>query len=128
MRKSFDGLMAIIRDKYELDPYANALYLFCGRDKRKIKALHFDKDGFVLLQKRLDGSGRFQWPANAGEARQLTRQQFRWLTEGLSIDQPKAIRAGGQTKRFLGFVKNRESQKLLNSFLFCMGDLSPGLR
>ena len=53
MRKSFDGLMAIIRDKYELDPYANALYLFCGRDKRKIKALHFDKDGFVLLQKRL---------------------------------------------------------------------------
>ena len=39
MRKSFDGLMAIIRDKYELDPYANALYLFCGRDKRKIKAL-----------------------------------------------------------------------------------------
>lgn len=52
MRKSFDGLMAIIRDKYELDPYANALYLFCGRDKRKIKALHFDKDGFVLLQKK----------------------------------------------------------------------------
>lgn len=45
--------MAIIRDKYELDPYANALYLFCGRDKRKIKALHFDKDGFVLLQKGL---------------------------------------------------------------------------
>ena len=43
MRKSFDGLMAIIRDKYELDPYANALYLFCVRDKRKIKALHFDK-------------------------------------------------------------------------------------
>ena len=43
MRKSFDGLMAIIRDVYELDPYANALYLFCGRDSRKLKALHFDK-------------------------------------------------------------------------------------
>ena len=28
MRKSFDGLMAIIRDTYQLDPYANALYLF----------------------------------------------------------------------------------------------------
>ena len=27
MRKSFDGLMAIIRDTYELDPYANAVYL-----------------------------------------------------------------------------------------------------
>lgn len=53
MRKSFDGLMAIIRDTYELDPYANAVYLFCGRDSRKLKALHFDKDGFVLLRKGL---------------------------------------------------------------------------
>ena len=51
MRKSFDGLMAIVRDSYDLDPYANALFLFCGRDCRKIKALHFDKDGFVLMQK-----------------------------------------------------------------------------
>lgn len=43
MRKSFDGLMAVIRDVYELDPYANAVYLFGGRDSRKLKALHFDK-------------------------------------------------------------------------------------
>ena len=49
IRKSFDGLMAIIRNNYHLDPYANALFLFCGRDSRKLKALHFDKDGFVLL-------------------------------------------------------------------------------
>ena len=100
MRKSFDGLMAIIRDTYQLDPYANALYLFCGRDSRKIKALHFDKDGFVLLQKRLDGSGRFQWPRNAREARMLTRQEFRWLMEGLSLDQPKAIRQASKNKAY----------------------------
>ncbi len=100
MRKSFDGLMAIIRDTYQLDPYANALYLFCGRDSRKLKALHFDKDGFVLMQKRLDGSGRFAWPRNAAEARLLSRQEFRWLMEGLSIDQPKAIRAGSRKKDF----------------------------
>ncbi len=36
MRKSFDGLMAVIRDVYELDPYANAVYLFCGRDSRTV--------------------------------------------------------------------------------------------
>ena len=90
MRKSFDGLMAIIRDTYELDPYANAVYLFCGRDK----------DGFVLLQKRLDGNGMFQWPRNASEARLLTRQEFRWLMEGLSIDQPKAIKGTGRKKDF----------------------------
>ena len=92
MRKSFDGLMAIIRDTYQMDPYANAVYLFCGRDSRKLKALYFDKDGFILLQKRLEGNGRFQWPGNASEARLLTRQEFRWLMEGLSIEQPKAIK------------------------------------
>lgn len=92
MRKSFDGLMAIIRDTYSLDPFANAVYLFCGRKNNTIKALHFDRDGFVLLIKRLD-SGHYQWPRNSEEARLLTRQQFRWLMEGLSIEQPKAIHA-----------------------------------
>lgn len=92
MRKSIDGLMAIIRDVYEMDPYSNALYLFCGRRADRIKALHYEKDktGFVLLYKRLD-SGRYDWPRNSSEVKALTRQQFRWLTEGLSIDQPKAI-------------------------------------
>lgn len=92
MRRSIDGLMAIIRDTYQMDPYANALFLFCGRRRNTIKALYFDKDGFCLLYKRLDSDGRFQWPRNASEVRPLSRQEFRWLMEGLSIEQPKAIR------------------------------------
>lgn len=90
MRLSINGLMAIIRDTYQMDPYANALYLFCGRKQDRLKALHHDKTGFVLLYMRLD-SGRFQWPRNACEVRALTRQEYRWLMEGLSIDQPKAL-------------------------------------
>ena len=91
MRKSIDGLMAIVRDTYELDPYSNSLFLFCGRRCDRIKALHFEKDGFCLYYKRLD-NGRFQWPRDSSEVRNLTRQEYRWLLEGLSIDQPKAIR------------------------------------
>ena len=87
----FNGLMAIIRDTYEMDPYSNSLFLFCGRRCDRIKALHFEKDGFCLLYKRLD-NGRFQWPRNSSQVRNLTRQEYRWLLEGLSIDQPKAIR------------------------------------
>lgn len=56
-----------------------------------INRLYHDKNGFVLLYMRLD-SGRFQWPRNASEARMLTRQEYRWLMEGLSIDQPRALR------------------------------------
>ena len=91
MRKSFDSLMALIRDTYQLDPYTKSAFLFCGRDRRKLKCLYHDRDGWVLLHKRLDGTGRFQWPRSPSEARLLTRQQLRWLLEGLSIDQPKAI-------------------------------------
>lgn len=99
MRKSIDGLMAIVRDTYEMDPFANALYLFCGRKADRIKALHFDQTGFVLLYKRLD-NGRFQWPRNPAEVRILTRQQYRWLLEGLSIEQPKAFHGGHGKKDF----------------------------
>lgn len=91
MRKSFEGLMAIIRDTFQLAPFSSSVFLFCGRRTDTLKALYYDKDGFVLMQKRLNG-GRFQWPRNASEARPLTRQEFRWLMEGLSIDQPKAIK------------------------------------
>ena len=92
MRKSIDGLMAIIRDTFEMDPYSNSLFLFCGRRCDRIKALHHEKDGFCLLYKRLD-EDRYQWPRNASEARELSRQEFRWLLEGLSVEQPKAIKA-----------------------------------
>ena len=44
---------------------------------------------YYRWQKRLE-SGSFQWPRKESEARSLTAQQYRWLMEGLSIDQPKA--------------------------------------
>ena len=101
LRSGMDRLAALVEAQTGNKPYVpDTLYLFCGRDSRKIKALHFDKDGFVLLQKRLDGSGRFQWPRNAREARMLTRQEFRWLMEGLSLDQPKAIRQASKNKAY----------------------------
>ena len=102
MRKSIDGLMGIIRDTYQLDPYSNALFLFCGRRCDRLNASHFDKDGFVLWYKRLDAGGRYQWPRRTADVRPLSRQEFRWLMEGLAIDQPKAIKAG----KSIG--KNRE--------------------
>ena len=83
--------MSVIRDTYQMDPFDNAVYLFCGRRTNTIKALYYDKDGFCLLQKRLD-TGRYKWPRNASEVRALTRQEFRWLMEGLSIEQPNAIK------------------------------------
>lgn len=92
MRKSIDGLCSIIQDTLRMDPYTNSLYLFCGRRRDRIKALLYEKDGFVLLYKRLTGTGCYRWPRNETEVKNLTWREFEWLMQGLEIEQPKAIK------------------------------------
>ena len=89
LRRGIDGLAAIVQEEFELDPFTNTLFLFCGRRLDRLKGLYWEGNGFVLLYKRLE-SGSFQWPRSDAEAKALTPQQFRWLMEGLSIEQPKA--------------------------------------
>lgn len=91
MRKSIDGLCAIVEDQLHMDPRRSALYLFCGKRCDRIKALLWESDGFVLLYKRMEVQGRFRWPRNQLEVKQLTWQQFDWLMSGLEIEQPKAF-------------------------------------
>jgi transposase len=93
MRKGIDGLAAIVSGKLSLDPWDNSLFLFCGKNTRKLKGLLWEGDGFLLLNKRLD-NGRYRWPRDEAEAYLLTPQQIRWLMEGLEIEQPKAIKPG----------------------------------
>ena len=93
LRKSIDGLAAIVQGRLEVDVFGKGVFLFCGRRCDRIKGLVWEGDGFLLLYKRLD-NGKFQWPRNETEARLLTEQQTRWLLEGLKIEQPQAIREG----------------------------------
>lgn len=90
MRKCIDGLAALIQDSFQLDPYSDAVFFFSGWSKDRYKCLYFDGDGFALLYKRLD-NGKLQWPKDENEVKNLTQQELRWLLEGLSLQQPKAI-------------------------------------
>ena len=92
MRKQIEGLCAIIEEKLHMGKENNALFLFCGRRHDRIKAILYEKDGIVLLYKRLSVDGRFRWPKNQAEVRQLTWQQFDWVMSGLEIEQPKAFK------------------------------------
>ena len=89
LRRGIDGLASMVQQQFQLDPFTNTLFLFCGRRRDRIKALYWEGDGFLLLYKHLEG-GSFQWPRSEAEARMLTAQQYRWLMEGLSVEQPKA--------------------------------------
>ena len=89
--RSIDGLAGIVQQRFQLNPFQNALFLFCGRRKDRIKGLYWEGDGFLLMYKRLE-AGSFQWPRNGTEAKRITAQQYRWLMEGLSVEQPGANR------------------------------------
>ena len=91
MRKSINGLAAIIQEQFDLDLFSDSLFLFCGRRRNHLKALLWEDDGFILLYKVVE-NGRFRWPNNENEVRDLTREEFTWLMQGLSIDQPNAIK------------------------------------
>ena len=99
MRKQIDGLAAIVELQYKMKFDDESLFLFCGRKADRIKALCWDGSGYVLLYKRLAGQ-QFQWPRNEKELKKITPQEFRWLMEGLSIQQKKVIRDSAPARMF----------------------------
>jgi transposase len=62
LRKQINGLSVLVSSVFDLDPFAPALFVFCNRNKNRLKILTFDTDGFVMYFKRLE-KGRFRWPA-----------------------------------------------------------------
>ena len=93
LRRGIDGLAAIVTQQYGGQLSEESLFLFCGRRTDRIKALYWSGDGYILLYKRLS-NGRFQWPRSEAELRLIGHQSFRWLMEGLKIEQQTAIRKG----------------------------------
>jgi transposase len=87
MRKSINGLAAIIQNSFELDPFEQALFVFCNRQRNRLKILTWEDNGFWLHFKRLE-RGRFKWPL-AGEEQTLTlsTDELKSLIQSPGIEQ-----------------------------------------
>lgn len=93
MRKSIDGLAAIVSQVLQQDPFQVQLFVFTNRRRDKIKLLHWNGNGFWLHYKRLE-RGHFAWPTPGVEQPVLEIQprQLQWLLEGLALEQPHALK------------------------------------
>ena len=92
-RKQQNGLAALVSLKFKLNPYSGtSVFLFCNKMHTSLRALHSDKNGFILVTKFLSDDMKFQWLKNEGEVLDITKRQMEWLLDGLQIDQKKAHR------------------------------------
>ena len=85
MRRGTDSLAAIVKDKFNLDPFSGKGFIFCGGSRARFKALYWDGQGYWLLYKRFE-NGKMVWPNNQDEVRALSDEQVDWLMKGFSIE------------------------------------------
>ena len=101
MRKSFDGLHALVREHLELDAFAGHLFVFASRRRDRVKILYWDRDGFAVWSKRLE-EGTYAMPLGERDderRREITAQELGALLSGIDLTQAT------RRKRYQGPIK-----------------------
>lgn len=83
MRKSFDGLSALVRSKLDEDPLSGQLFVFVNGRQTQLKVLYFDRGGYCIWAKRLE-QGQFH-PQAAGDKRRLAWTELKLILEGIDL-------------------------------------------
>jgi transposase len=85
MRKSINGLSAVVEAEMKLDLKSRSLFIFCNKPRTRMKILYFDRSGFALWLKWLDDS-KFPWPKNGDEETiAVTREDLALLLDGVNF-------------------------------------------
>ncbi len=84
MRKAIDGLALLVVDVLKQNPQSGQLFLFYSRSRKKVKALYWDRNGFVLFYKRLE-QGHFSFPRRHDGVLEISLKQLSWLLAGLDF-------------------------------------------
>ncbi len=85
MRKSINGLSAIVQEEMKLDLKSSSLFIFANQKRTHMKILYFDRSGFALWLKRLEGS-KFPWPKKiTDETILLSASDMALLLEGINV-------------------------------------------
>jgi transposase len=90
LRKNFDGLYGLARDRLSCDPLSGHVFLFSNAQRNRLKLLFWDGSGLWVCAKRLE-KGRFRWPEAAGEEAKvvLSHEEFMLLLGGIDLAQTR---------------------------------------
>ena len=83
-RKAINGLAALVVERFDAPVNDGSVYVFTSRDCSRVKCLFWDKNGFVLYQKRME-RGRFKFGKPGDGLYRITHQQLDWLFAGLDF-------------------------------------------
>jgi transposase len=89
-RKGIDGLSTLVRSQFTEDPLSGTMYVFFSRRADRVRVLYWDRDGYVLVMKRLEkGTFRVPWDAPSGKV-VIEAAELLLVLEG--IDLSRAVR------------------------------------
>jgi transposase len=90
LRKNFDGLYGLVRDRLSCDPLSGHVFLFSNAQRNRLKLLFWDGSGLWVCAKRLE-KGRFRWPEAADEEVKviLSQEEFTLLLGGIDLVQTR---------------------------------------
>ena len=91
LRKSFDGLAALVKHQLQEDPLSGQLFVFINRRRTHMKVLYFDRSGYCLWCKRLE-QGRFQFAESGAQKQRLDWTQLKFILEGISLKKTSRYR------------------------------------
>lgn len=84
LRKAINGLSLLIQNDISLSPFSKCLFLFCNRNRKNLKIMYWDRNGFCLWQKKLEKQ-KFPWPDTEQEALEITNRQLEMLLSGIDF-------------------------------------------
>ena len=84
MRKQINGLTIQVQEVMELDPFSEALFMFCNKKRKLLKIIYWERNGFWLFLKRLE-KDKFPWPDNREEVEKITREELEMLLGGIDF-------------------------------------------
>ncbi len=91
MRKSYNGLSALVKNRLRGNPLSGELFVFVNRRQNQMKILYFDRSGYCIWSKKLE-QGQFVVRGSPGGKRQLNWTQLKLLLDGIEIKKARQFK------------------------------------